>query len=150
MYVLPAPVFTPPMAAVDCPAGVDITNEALAIGWNAVSAARGHTDNSACVLITLRNAYVEQCQFASAKQVQDLLTAKMLPGFAASSTVYLDLTLAECDALHAPPKAETVFLPVPQVVLPEVKAKPRKRVHTVLPCERMLMESKTWQCKPKG
>lgn len=136
LYVLPSPVFTPPMAAVACPGGVDITNEAVSLGWNAVSAARGHTDNSACVLITLRNAYVEQCQYASAKQVQDLLTAKHLPAFKSSSTVYLDLTHQECAAFKAPPvtvRTEYVTIgPAPVVELPKVKPQPKKRHRAVL------------------
>jgi hypothetical protein len=148
MYVLPAPVFTPPMAAVDCPAGVSITNDAASIGWNFASVAHGRTDNSDCVLIALRNAYVEQCQYASAKQVQDLLTAKLLPGFKSSGTAYLDLTRAECDALKLPPlPTQPTLIYVPTVELPVVK--PRKRVKTVLPCERVLAPGQTWQCKAK-
>jgi hypothetical protein len=143
MYVLPSPVFTPPMAAVNCPAGVEITNEAFSLGWSAISAARGHTDNSACVLITLRNAYVEQCQYASAKQVQDLLTAKMLPGFVASGTAYLDLTRGECDALRAPVapvvRTETVYISVPAPAAAPVAVPPKKRIRTVFPVKK---------CKP--
>lgn len=154
LFVLPSPVFTPPMAPVDCPAGVDITNEAFSLGWSAVSAARGHTDNSACVLITLRNSYVDQCQYASAKQVQDLLTAKLLPGFKSSGTRYIDLTTAECAALKAPPVQKAVAAPEPMAPVVYVdmpadppKAAPKKRVRT--DCDRVLAPGMTWQCRPK-
>ncbi len=138
MYVLPAPVFTPPMAAVECPAGVKISNEAVALGWNFVSAARGSTDNSDCVLIVIRNAYVEQCQYASAKQVQDGIASKHLAGFERSKTVYLDLTQAECTAFKAPPvtvRTEYITIaPAPAVALSKVAPapKPAKRHKTVL------------------
>lgn len=128
LWVLPAPVFTPPMAAIDCPAGVKITNEAAAIGWNFASVARGSTDNSDCVLIAVRNAYVEQCQYGSAKQVQDGIASKHLAGFERSKTVYLDLTHKECSDLRAPPvtvRTEYVYLPSPVVELPKVKPAPK-------------------------
>lgn len=157
LFVLPSPVFTPPMARVDCPAGVDITNEAFSLGWSAVSAARGHTDNSACVLITLRNSYVDQCQYASAKQVQDLLTAKLLPGFKSSGTRYIDLTTTECAALKAPPMP--VVVPPAPVVAPPAPAPASAPAITpaVAPkklnppkCDRILAPGvPTWQCKPK-
>lgn len=154
MYVLPSPVFTPPMAAVQCPTP-RIENRALSIGWGFLSVARGDTITDDCTAIAMRNAYVEQCQYASAKQVQDLLSARALPGFKASGTVYLDLTRAECDALRAPPPAPTevryiTILPTPDVKLHPVPAKPaKKRVRTAIPCEREQVAKQVWQCKAK-
>jgi hypothetical protein len=155
LYVFPAPVFVPPMAAVQCPAGVRVSNEAAAIGWNFASIAKGSTDNSDCVLIMLRNAYVEQCQYQSAKQVQDLLTAKHLPGFKASGTVYLDLTRAECDALKTPVierKQELVYVPVPalprasEAASAPAPAKPRHK--TVFKAPKCSVPASVPACRP--
>lgn len=142
------------MAAVQCPTP-RIENRALSVGWGFLSVARGDTTTDDCTAITMRNAYIEQCQYASAKQAQDLLTARALPGFKASGTVYLDLTRAECDALKAPPPAPAevryvTILPTPEVKLPQVPAKPaKKRVRTAIPCEKEQVEKKVWQCKAK-
>lgn len=124
-YALPAPVFTPPMARVECPTP-RIENRAFSVGWGFVSAARGDTTTDDCTAIALRNAYVEQCQYASAKQVQDLLTAKVLPGFKSSTVVYLDLTQGECTALKAPPlpPAPPQIIYVPAAAAPAASAPP--------------------------
>lgn len=128
-YALPAPVFTPPMARVECPTP-RIENRAISVGWGFVSAARGDTTTDDCTAIALRNAYVEQCQYASAKQVQDLLTAKVLPGFKSSTVVYLDLTQGECTALKAPPlpPAPPQIIYVPAPTAPAASATPAPAV----------------------
>lgn len=124
-YALPAPAFTPPMARVECPTP-RIENRAISVGWGFVSAARGDTTTDDCTAIALRNAYVEQCQYASAKQVQDLLTARVLPGFKSSTVVYLDLTQGECTALKAPPLAPAPpqIIYVPAAAAPAASAPP--------------------------
>lgn len=149
LYVLPAPVFTPPMAAVQCP-NARIKTRAWAIGWNFISASSGDTDSDDCTALMLRNAYVEECQYASAKQVQDRLSAKVLADFKPSTTFYLDLTREECMALKSPrPVVETryVMIDVPKVTLPVVPAKPKKRA-AAKPCTKVLAPS--WQCKAEG
>lgn len=102
------PAFTPPMAPIAGCAPV-ITQEA-ASGWLIVggaSKASAKTDPTDCTLIALRNAKVEACQYASAKQIEDLLTAKLLPGFKASAGEgFVDLDTRACAALKAPPKPE--------------------------------------------
>lgn len=101
------PAFTPPMAPIAGCAPV-ITQEA-ASGWLIVggaSKASAKTDPTDCTLIALRNAKVDQCQYASAKQIEDLLTAKLLPGFKPSTVEFADLAPAACAALKAPPKPE--------------------------------------------
>ena len=132
---LPAPVFTPPMAAVQCPVGVEITTEAAAAFWNGFSKASGHTDNADCVVIHLTNSLIEQCQYFSAKQAQDLHLQKKLPGFAPSKNPYLDLTPQECAsvkrlALLPPPTPQTtvMYLPLPEVKLPTPPKPAAKRI----------------------
>lgn len=101
------PAFTPPMAPIAGCAPV-ITQEATS-GWLIVggaSKATGKTDPTDCTLIALRNAKVEQCQYASAKQIEDMLTAKLLPGFKPSAVEFADLAPAACAALKAPQKPE--------------------------------------------
>lgn len=102
------PAFTPPMAPIAGCAPV-ITQEA-ASGWLIVggaSKATGKTDPTDCTLIAIRNAKVEACQYASAKQIEDLLTTKLLPGFKPSAAEgFADLDTRACAALKAPPKPE--------------------------------------------
>jgi hypothetical protein len=102
------PAFTPPMAPIAGCAPV-ITQEATS-GWlilGGLSTATGKTDPTDCTLIALRNAKVEQCQYASAKQIEDLLTAKLLPGFKPGpADGFTDLEPRACATLKAPPKPE--------------------------------------------
>jgi hypothetical protein len=103
---LPPPVFTPPMAPmVGC--APRVTQSAGSITLLG-SMARSDADPTDCTLMALRNAKVEACQYASAKQVEDLMLAKLLPGYTASVVAFVDLTPAACAALKAPPKPEPV------------------------------------------
>jgi hypothetical protein len=96
------PAFTPPMAPIAGCAPV-ITQEATS-GWlilGGLSKATGKTDPTDCTLIALRNAKVEQCQYASAKQIEDLLTAKLLPGYTPGpADGFTDLKPIACAALR--------------------------------------------------
>jgi len=96
-YVLPAPVLLPSMAAVPC-ASAMIKNDAFSIGWNFISVGKGQTDTTDCTLITLRNSKVEACQYASAKQIEDMLIAKYLPAFVPSAGTMRDMSTEECAA----------------------------------------------------
>lgn len=102
------PAFTPPMAPITGCAPL-VTQEATS-GWlivGGLSTASGKTDPTDCTLVALRNAKVDQCQYASAKQIEDLLTAKLLPGFKPSAADgFADLDARACAALKAPPKPE--------------------------------------------
>ncbi len=102
---LPPPAFTPPMAPVEgCAA--EVTQEAGAVTLLG-SKASSRSDPSVCHLLTLRNLKVQQCQYASAKQIEDLLVARMLPGFVASPQAdYLDLPRTACAMLSTPAPAE--------------------------------------------
>lgn len=79
-YVLPGPVWTPPMAKVDCPTP-KIENRSLAVGWGLFSIARGDTITDDCMGYLLHNTLIDQCQYASAKQVRDEMIKKLYPGF---------------------------------------------------------------------
>jgi hypothetical protein len=98
------PAFTPPMAPVDgCAAEVRQSADAITLLG---SKAAGVTDPSVCHLFTLRNLKVQQCQYATAKRIEDRLIAKMLPDFPAPAELgYVDLSREACAAVHAPPVA---------------------------------------------
>ena len=99
---LPPPVFTPPMAKIDC-ASAHIKQSADAQLWSGFSQARAETDPTDCTLIQLRNAKVETCQYASAKQIEDLMVAKHLKGFKPNAdVVFTDYSEKECAVLKAP------------------------------------------------
>lgn len=145
LYVLPAPVFVPPMAKVECPSPT-IRQSAFAIGWNFLSVSDSSTDTDSCTAITLYNAYVARCMYASAKQVQDLLAAKVLgAGFKPSDAFYLDLTAAECAALTGPAPVhnhthityESVHVPTQRSMPPPALKKPKKRSGVHAPCQRV-------------
>lgn len=114
--VLPAAPWMPPMARVEC-ASAQIDQSDQQVLWGAWRSAQAHTNTSDCTVIALRNAKVETCQYASAKQVEDLLLARHLPAFAASdSSGYIDLTPTQCAALRAPPAPA---LPVSLIQVPQ-------------------------------
>ena len=105
-------------------------------GWlliGGASVADSKTDPTDCTLMLLRNAKVDACQYASAKQVEDLMIAKLLPAFKASAGTYPDLTPTECAAVKAPPKpAEVRYVSLyapPECTpgKPEPRSKPPKR-----------------------
>lgn len=132
-YVLPAPMYAPPMAHVDCPsANVDLKGGS--VGWSFASGYHHVTDSSDCTLIQLRNSKVESCQYASAKQIEDLLTLKYLPAYKPSDDArFADLTPAECRMIKTPvpaPKQEATLLTGPglkPVAAAECAAPPVKK-----------------------
>ena len=107
--VLPPPAYTAPMAPIDgCAA--EVTQEAGSITLLG-SRATARTDPTVCHVLAIRNAKVEACHFASAKHVEDLLLAKLLPGYQANPLVLSDLSPAECAALKAPPLPAPLIQP---------------------------------------
>ncbi len=111
MWVLPGPTFTPPMAPVSCPSAM-ITQDSIGIGWNFISRPTAKTDTSDCTLIQMRNAKVDTCQYASAKQIEDLLVQKHLEKFKPSDVGgFVDLNPRECAALKMPVQQEVARLP---------------------------------------
>lgn len=121
---LPPPVFTPPMAKVDC-AGAMITQDAVSVLWSGFSKASAKTDSSDCTLINIRNAKVETCQYASAKQIEDLVVRRHLTDFKPTDNAeFIDYPPEKCALLRAPPKTE------PQVSFVEVE----KIVEVDRPC----------------
>jgi outer membrane protein OmpA-like peptidoglycan-associated protein len=76
-----------------------------------VSAAKSSSDPRICHLIEQRNRFERMCLFASMKQVDDLLTAELLPGFKVPETMYaisntdagyVDMTPDKCAARKPP------------------------------------------------
>ena len=136
MWVLPAPVFTPPLPSISgCP-GANVEQMAASIGWSFASIAKATVNSDNCTAITLYNSFVATCKWASAQQVLNLLSVKVLPGFKASNDLVLvDLDAAKCTALLAPVtnvtnRYETIMAaPVAPEVKPPacVASKPAKK-----------------------
>ena len=132
---LPTAAFTPPMPidASDC---TNTTQRADAQLWNGFSQASAARSTDTCTLIKLHNAYLAECQYASAKQVKDLLTAKLLPGFKPADRPAFDMSENECRAWNtpAPPRLpEAVNLvaaaPAPAACVPTKHRKHSMRRH---------------------
>lgn len=105
LYVLPAPIYAPPMAAVSCP-NVQVSQKGGSFGWNFISGYDHSSDTADCTLIQMRNAKVETCQYADAKQIEDQLTLKYLPGFKITDdSRFMNLSPSACAAVKAPPAA---------------------------------------------
>lgn len=108
---LPTPVFTPPLPSIaDCP-GANVTQDAIAVGWNFFSKAHGEVNTDNCSIIRVYNLYVEACRYESARQVLNKFNDKLLPGVQHPEDKYLDLSPQECAALKLPmkaPVAETI------------------------------------------
>lgn len=124
---IPPPVFTPPMAKIDCPIA-HIKQTADAQLWSGFSQARAETDPTDCTLIQLRNAKVETCQYATAKQIEDLMVAKHLKDFKPNDGVkFTDYNEKDCAVLKAPPvekKPEAInflYTPPLDTRVPDVK-----------------------------
>lgn len=112
MWVLPAPVFTPPLPPIaNCPSA-NVDQMAIAGGWSFLSYARGSVNTDNCTAIILYNQYVSTCKWKSAQQVLDLLSRKVLPDFQQSDVELFDMTREQCNALVVNPKAD----PQPPVV----------------------------------
>lgn len=112
---LPSPAFTPPlpMASARCERAEQHARS-VALGVATWADAVLDTDN--CVALELHNRYIASCKYASAAQVEGLLTAKVLPGFKPGDASRLvDLTNAECTALKAPVLAPTALTLPPAV-----------------------------------
>lgn len=107
---LPPPAWTPPMAPVQCPSA-NIEQGSTSLLWSGFSNATARTDSSDCTLIQVRNAKVEACQYASAKQIEDLIVSKYLKDYQPSTVGMVDYTDKECAAL------KTAALPKPQPVI---------------------------------
>ncbi len=108
MWVLPAPVFTPPLPMIQSCPGANIDQHSTALGWNFVSHARAVVNTDNCTAISLYNSYVATCKYKSAQQVLDLLTRKILPDFQKSDVALVDLSKKDCDSLSMP-----VAIPAP-------------------------------------
>lgn len=124
MWVLPAPVFTPPMAPLSCPQA-HIEQSAVALGWNFFSHAQARTDASACTAIIAINSLIDRCQYGRAQRALDLLAARVLPGYEVQPADYPDLTPQHCAALKAPPPSAPPTLsliPPPAAVAPVAAA----------------------------
>jgi hypothetical protein len=85
-------------------------------GWlliGGVSAADALIDPTDCTLIEIRNSMAEACQYASAKQIDDRLAAKLLPGYVANGSVaFKDHAPEVCAAMKAPaPAAQNLIAP---------------------------------------
>jgi hypothetical protein len=153
-YVLPAPVFTPPLPAINSPC-TNTSQEAVAVGWSAVSMARGGTSTDNCVAIEMYNAAVKSCRYATAGQIMDLLTVKVLAGFQAPKRAeLLDLTPSECAALSKPvleKKVDYQLLPTAVEVAapaPVKKPKPKPKAAAATPECGTAQAAASQACKP--
>lgn len=154
MWVLPAPVFTPPLPAIPCPSA-NADQLAFAVGFNFISFAKASTNSDNCTAITLYNSYVATCKYASAQQVLDRLSSKVLPGFTPSGIALVDIEASKCRDLLAPVTNvtnnyyETIYQPPAPPAIVEKKPVVKQRVKTKLPCEKVLVDKKVYQCKAK-
>lgn len=113
MWVLPAPVFTPPLPMSECPQA-NVDQVALSALWNGVSYAHATVNTDNCTAIIIHNRYIESCQYANASKILSLLSAKVLPGFSDDSQNYWpNLTREQCEILKRPMPAR---LPDPLAV----------------------------------
>jgi len=102
LYVLPAPIFMPPMAPLPCPSA-QITQQGVAIGWNFFSHTSGSTDTRDCTAIIVVNTLIDRCQYGRAQRALDLLAVRSLPGFEAVDAGYPDLSPKDCALIKSPP-----------------------------------------------
>jgi outer membrane protein OmpA-like peptidoglycan-associated protein len=102
---------TPPMPAPGGNCAATITQSSFNVGMGLFSAAKASTDPRICHLIEQRNRFERMCLFASMKQVDDLLTAELLPGFKVPAEMYaistqdpgyVDMTPDKCAARRPP------------------------------------------------
>lgn len=100
---LPAPVFTAALPTIaDCPSA-NVTQDAVAIGWNFFSKAHGEVNTDNCSIIKLYNLYKDSCRYESASRVLDKFSSKLMPGIELPSReLMLDLTIKECETLKLP------------------------------------------------
>lgn len=98
---LPTAVFTPPLP-MDTSECAETVQSAGGLFWNGFTKADAARTTDKCTIIRLHNAYLDECQYASAKQVKDRLMVKLLPDFVPSTRVALDLTEGECAKLKLP------------------------------------------------
>lgn len=111
LAILPPLVHTPPLPLLPTSSCVNTHQESLGIVFGVVSKASADQTSDNCVAITLYNAAVATCRYASAKQIADLLTIKVLPGFHPPRASLIDYSPGECDALKpAPPQVVRSYI----------------------------------------
>jgi hypothetical protein len=98
---LPFPAFTPPLPTLPVGSCLHTTQGSRQGGWNFAGAAEGEINPDKCILLTIYNAHVTSCRYSTAKQVLDLMTAKLLEGYVPFNQTLLDLSPTECVALNA-------------------------------------------------
>lgn len=113
--------FTPPLPAINNPCSPTVTQSARNLGMGILSRADAKTDPRICHIVERRNNAWRECRYATAKQIDDLLMAEMLPGFTPPAETYLkdnndpgfvDFSPQHCALLTNPPPkpAEPVTL----------------------------------------
>ena len=120
-----APLAATPQMAPMVGCAPDVTQQAVGALFGAYSQANSHADPTDCTLMTLRNAKVESCQYASAKAIEDLMIVKKLPDYKPSPVVFTDYPPEACALIKAPPKPEPVInyiTPTPIACAPEPAA----------------------------
>lgn len=113
---LPTPVFTAPLPSIaDCP-GANITQDAVAVGWNFFSKAHGEINTDNCSIMRIYNLMVESCRYETARQLLNKFTEKLMPGIEYTRVELIDLTPNECRLLKVPmPVEETVQIIHPKI-----------------------------------
>lgn len=108
LAILPALVHTPPLPLLPATSCISTHQESLGVAFGLVSHAVADQSSDNCVAIILYNAAVSTCRYASARQIADLLTVKVLPGFQAPRTPLADLTPEQCEVVKTPPPVVAV------------------------------------------
>jgi hypothetical protein len=130
------PAFTPPMPAIaNCAAHVRQNASSGWIIFGGYSQATAEADPSHCTLLDIRNAKVEACQYADAQRIEDLLAAKLLPGYESAGAKHANLTPEQCRMVKNPPPpapiinhiAEPLRAEAPQACMPAPAKKAKRR-----------------------
>jgi len=101
-YVLPAPMFAPQLPAIESPC-TNSSQHGFSFGWSLASGYEASSNTDNCVAIAMYNAAVKSCRYATAGQIMDRLTVKVLAGFEpAKQADLIDLTQKECRDLREP------------------------------------------------
>lgn len=118
---LPTPVFTPPLPTIaECP-GANVTQDAVAVGWNFFSKAHGEINTDNCSIMRIYNLMIESCRYETARQLLNKFTEKLMPGIEYTRTELIDLTPNECRLLKLPMPVVSVA-PVNYLYTPSVES----------------------------
>lgn len=102
LLTLPQLAYTPPLPQLSCPES-SASQSSTGVLWGLYSRAEGGINTDNCSLFRIYNAYLEQCKFASAEELLDKLTVKLLPTYTIQTTQLENLNAKDCMVWKNPP-----------------------------------------------